>query len=69
MLKADYLHEQDFTGDGMIVAVLDAGFPSVITNPGFAEIISEGRLLGTYDFESRQVNVDGSQWSWNQYFQ
>lgn len=60
MLKGDYLHEQDFTGTGMIVGVLDAGFPTVMTNPGFAEIISEGRLLGTYDFESRQVNVDGS---------
>ena len=60
MLKADFLHQQDFTGEGMIVAVLDAGFPSVNTNPGFSEIISEGRLFGTYDFESRQVTVDGS---------
>lgn len=60
MLKGDYLHEQNFTGEGMIVAVLDAGFPTVTTNPGFAKIISEGRLLGTYDFESRQTNVDGT---------
>jgi serine protease AprX len=60
MLNADFLHEQDFSGEGMIVAVLDAGFPSVNTNPGFSEIINEGRLLGTYDFESRQVNVDGT---------
>jgi hypothetical protein len=60
MLKGDYLHEQDFTGEGMIVGVLDAGFPGVNTNPGFAEIISEGRLLGTYDFQSRQTNVDGT---------
>ncbi len=60
MLKGEYLHEQDFTGDGMIVAVLDAGFPTVNTNPGFEEIVSEGRLLGTYDFQSRQTNVDGT---------
>jgi subtilisin family serine protease len=60
MLAGDFLHEQDFTGTGMIVAVLDAGFPSVNTNPGFSEIINEGRLLGTYDFVYRQVGVDGT---------
>jgi len=60
MLRAEYLHELDFTGNGMIVGVLDAGFPSVNTNPGFANMINNGRLLGTYDFESRQVNVDGT---------
>lgn len=60
MLRAEYLHELDFTGNGMIVGVLDAGFPSVNTNPGFANMVNNGRLLGTYDFESRQVNVDGT---------
>ncbi|WP_034258986.1 S8 family serine peptidase [Altibacter lentus] len=60
MLAADYLHEQDLTGDGMVIAVLDSGFPNVTSNPAFAEIISEGRLLGTYDFAERQVNVDGT---------
>lgn len=60
MLSGDFLHEQDFAGDGMVIAVLDAGFPSVNTNPGFASMVSEGRLLGTYDFEARTVNVDGT---------
>jgi len=60
MLSGDYLHELDFAGDGMIVAVLDAGFPSVNTNPGFSKIVNEGRLLGTYDFEARTTNVDGT---------
>ncbi len=60
MLKGEYLHEQDFTGEGMIVGVLDAGFPSVNTNPGFANMVNDGRLLGTYDFEQRSTNVDGT---------
>ncbi|MGV6828582.1 MAG: S8 family serine peptidase [Flavobacteriales bacterium] len=60
MLSGDYLHQQDFTGEGMVVAVLDAGFPSVTTNSGFSEVISEGRLLGTYDFHDRTTNVDGT---------
>jgi serine protease AprX len=60
MLAVDFLHEQDFTGDGMIIAVLDSGFPNVTTNPAFAQVVSEGRLLGTYDFALRQTNVDGT---------
>lgn len=60
MLSGDYLHELDYTGEGMIVAVLDAGFPSVNTNPGFSTMVNEGRLLGTYDFQARTTNVDGT---------
>ncbi|MAZ72903.1 MAG: serine protease [Flavobacteriaceae bacterium] len=60
MLAVDFLHEQDFTGEGMIVAVMDSGFPGVMTNPAFSEVVSEGRLLGTYDFAERQTNVDGT---------
>ncbi|MDX1462848.1 MAG: S8 family serine peptidase [Marinirhabdus sp.] len=60
MIAADYLHEQDFTGEGMIIAVLDSGFPGITTNPAFSEVVSEGRLLGTYDFAERQINVDGT---------
>jgi len=60
MLGGDYLHEQDFSGTDMIIAVLDAGFPSVNTNPGFDRMVSDGRLLGTYDFQARQVGVDGT---------
>jgi len=60
MLSGDYLHELDFAGQGMVVAVLDAGFPSVNTNPGFDKMRDENRLLGTYDFEARTTNVDGT---------
>ena len=27
MINGDYLHEEDFTGEGMIIAILDSGFP------------------------------------------
>jgi serine protease AprX len=60
MLAGDFLHEQDFTGDGMIIAVLDSGFPNVTTNPAFAEMISENRLLGTFDFVLDQISIGGS---------
>ncbi len=60
MLSGDYLHELDYTGENMIIAVLDNGFPTVNTNPGFANMVNEGRLLGTYDFQARVVNADGT---------
>lgn len=60
MLSGDYLHELDYAGEDMIIAVLDNGFPSINSNPGFANMINEGRLLGTYDFQARTTNVDGT---------
>lgn len=53
MLTVDQLHEQDYTGDGMIVAVLDSGFSGVDVQPGFARIRDNGKLLDGYDFVGR----------------
>ncbi len=60
MISVDFLHQQDFTGEGMVVAVLDSGFPGVFSNPAFADAINEDRIIDTYDFVTRQVNADGS---------
>lgn len=60
MIGTDYLHENDFNGEGVLVAVLDNGFPDVMTNPAFSHIINDGRLLGTYDFVDREVDVTGT---------
>ncbi|MEZ4778726.1 MAG: S8 family serine peptidase [Flavobacteriaceae bacterium] len=60
MIHGDHLHELDFTGDGMKIAVLDAGFPGFASNPGFATMVNEGRLLGTFDFFSRTTDVTGT---------
>ncbi|WP_299256977.1 S8 family serine peptidase [uncultured Aquimarina sp.] len=55
-LNADYLHEQDYTGSGMTIAVMDSGFPGVNTIEGFKRIRDEGRLLDGYDFVRRDDN-------------
>ena len=60
MIAANYLHQQDFTGEGIDIAVLDSGFPGVLTNPAFDPILDQGRLLGTYNFISREESVDTS---------
>ncbi|WP_108803618.1 S8 family serine peptidase [Aquimarina sp. Aq107] len=52
-LNADYLHELDYTGSGMIIAIMDSGFLNVDTMEGFKRIRDEGRLLAGYDFVRR----------------
>ncbi len=53
-LGVQFLHEQDYIGEGMIVAVLDSGFPGVDVNGGFSGLHNEGRLLDGYDFVDRE---------------
>ena len=60
MIGADFLHQQDFNGEGMVVAVLDSGFPTILSNPAFDHINDEDRVIDTYDFVTRQVSPDGS---------
>lgn len=57
MVQGDYLHELGFRGEGMIIAVLDAGFSGVNQIPAFDSLRESGRLLGTYDFVRGQENV------------
>ncbi len=57
MINADALHELDFTGEGVTVAVLDAGFPNVNTMGAFQRLRDAGDLLDGYDFVNRTADV------------
>lgn len=57
MIGADDLHLSDYTGDGIVVAVLDSGFPNVNTMGAFQRIRDAGKLLNGYDFVNRTENV------------
>lgn len=50
MLNGVVLHEQGFTGTGMLVAVLDAGFSMADTHPAFSKLFAEGRVKATRDY-------------------
>lgn len=56
MLKGQYLHNAGLKGAGMTVAILDAGFSGVNTNPVFAQHFASDQILGTRDF----VDFDGN---------
>jgi hypothetical protein len=60
MINVDYLHENDFTGQDIIVAFMDNGYPNVLSNPAYATLRNEGRLLGWYDFVARVENPTGT---------
>ncbi|MBW1294896.1 S8 family serine peptidase [Aquimarina litoralis] len=55
-LNAEYLHEIDYTGTGMTIAVMDSGFPGVNTIDGFKRARDDGRILDGYDFVRRDDN-------------
>lgn len=50
MLKGDFLHELNYRGKGIDIAIMDNGFPSVDTNRFYQKAFSEGRIIKGYDF-------------------
>lgn len=50
MIGADCLHNMGYRGQGMTIAVLDAGFTDVQKFDIFDSLFMQGRLLGTRDF-------------------
>nr|WP_315149999.1 S8 family serine peptidase [uncultured Flavobacterium sp.] len=53
MLHGDVLHQQNYTGSGKIIAVMDAGFPGVNTAQPFQRLRGNNQILGGYDFVTR----------------
>ncbi|MEO8235481.1 MAG: S8 family serine peptidase [Flavobacterium sp.] len=56
MLNCHILHQQNYTGAGKIIAILDAGFPGVNTAAPFASLRNRGLILGGYDFVNNSTN-------------
>ena len=57
MLNGHELHLQDYSGEGVTIAVLDSGFPNVNTMSSFQRLRENGDLLNGYDFVNRTDNV------------
>ncbi|MDR6843659.1 S8 family serine peptidase [Flavobacterium granuli] len=56
MLHGDILHQQNYTGSGIIIAVMDAGFPGVNTAQPFQRLRDNNQILGGYDFVNKDAN-------------
>ena len=57
MLGGLDLHKMGFKGEGMTIAVLDAGFPGVNTIPAFEHLYQNNQLQGSFDFVAKSTNV------------
>lgn len=56
-LNLDCIHNQGFRGQGITIALLDAGFLNANANPVFDSLFNRGGVLGTRDFVSGGTNV------------
>ncbi|MGD9931498.1 MAG: S8 family serine peptidase [Mangrovibacterium sp.] len=56
-LSGQFLHNQNINGQGLHIAVLDAGFFRADELPAFLTLWNEGRVLGFRDFVSPGTNI------------
>jgi subtilisin family serine protease len=57
MLNGHCLHEQGYQGEGMLIAVIDAGFTNVDSFTAFDSIRNNGQILATRDFVDKGTGV------------
>ena len=57
MLNGVPLHEQGFMGQGMLIAVLDAGFSNALALNVFDSLHNDGRVIATKDFVEGDLDV------------
>ena len=55
--EGEFLHNKGFRGEGMTIAILDAGFYHYDTNPAFDSIRLNNQVLGTWDFVANKTSV------------
>lgn len=57
MLNIHKLHSAGFTGKGVTIAILDAGFLKANELPSLKKLFTDGRVLGTRDFVDHDTSV------------
>lgn len=57
MISGDLLHQQGYTGKGVTIAVIDAGYRGVWEAAVLDSLKLSGRLKGSYNFINRDTNV------------
>ncbi len=55
--EGEFLHNRGFRGEGMTIAMLDAGFYRYDTNPAFDSIRLNNQVLDTWDFVKNKRSV------------
>lgn len=55
--EGNFLHNKGFRGEGMTIAIIDAGFYHYNTNPAFDSVRLNNQILGTWDFVKNGSDV------------
>lgn len=58
LTQGEFLHNHGFRGQGMQMAILDAGFFHYLSLPTFDSLRNNGQVLGTWDFVAGDASVD-----------
>ncbi|HUQ65611.1 MAG TPA: S8 family serine peptidase [Flavitalea sp.] len=56
--EGEFLHNQGFQGQGITIAVIDAGFNNYTSSIAFDSVRSNNQILGIYDFVAKDSSVD-----------
>jgi serine protease AprX len=56
--EGEYLHDKGFHGEGMLIAILDAGFYHYLSLPAFDSVRNNNQVIETYDYVANEVSVD-----------
>lgn len=56
--SGEFLHNHGFRGEGMQMAIMDAGFFHYLSLPTFDSVRNNGQILATWDFVAQEASVD-----------
>jgi len=56
--NGEYLHDNGFHGEGMVIAIIDAGFYHYQTLPAFDSVNFKNRVIETHDFVENEESVN-----------
>lgn len=56
--EGEFLHNAGFRGQGITIAVLDAGFRNYLTIPAFDSVRRSNRILGEFDYVANETSVN-----------
>ncbi len=57
MLHGEVMHQQNYTGQGVLIGIIDAGFQQVDTASLFQTLFQNHKIVDTYNFVSNDTNV------------
>jgi hypothetical protein len=58
MHNAEFLHNYGFSGQGMQIALMDAGYYHYKTLPTFDSVRNNNQVLGEWDFVANEASVN-----------